>query len=269
MRAIALSLLVAGAFVKLAGARPAVVNDAYRLVFADEFETLSLSPDGLGDFRWYPGLPWNPKLPALSLITHSDSALQLLWSRSGTLPETSISTVAHDLKYSHAFCQGYFEARMSWRPTAGAWPAFWLAALDGMKSPAPAGEIDIFEGIGSQPAQYSAAIHIWKDFGKTETFKAGGEFPLSKDNDFEAWHTYGLLWESGHMKWYYDDHLVYSIDSPKLFDRQMLFLLLGSQAGVDWTYGNLRGVTADEMKLKVDWVRVWQRKETEQTQSNQ
>jgi hypothetical protein len=33
---------------------------------------------------------------------------------------------------------------------------------------------------------------------------------------------------------------------------------LGSQKGVDWTYGNLKGVTAHSMALNVDWVRVWQ-----------
>ena len=240
MRSIARMLLSIAAIGSCAGAKPPL-HDAYRLVFSDDFQSLSLSHDGYGDYRWYPGLPWNEKLPSLGLITQADSVLQLTWKRSKGLPETSISTVARDLSHARAFCQGYFEARMSWTPTIGAWPAFWMAAINGMTSSHPAGEIDIFEGVGSQPAQYSAALHIWQDFGKTQTFETGGEFALPEGNDFSAWHTYGLLWEAGRMRWYFDDQLIYSTVTPELFNSQKFFLLLGAQEGVNWTYGDLRG----------------------------
>ena len=230
----------------------------YRVVFFDEFDHLSLSPTGYGDYKWYPGLPWASKLVPPALISNPVSSLQLRWTRTGQLNETTVTTVAHDLSHSAAFRYGYFEAKMAWEPVTGAWPAFWMAAIDGLKGSPKAGEIDIFEGIGSEPSMFSAALHVWDDHGKTEIFKQGKECQLPKDNNFAVWHKYGLLWTPGKMTWFYDDRPIYSADTPEIFDQQKFFLMLGSQAGVNWTYGDLRGVTAEDISLKVDWVRVWQ-----------
>jgi beta-glucanase (GH16 family) len=146
---------------------------------------------------------------------------------------------------------------MAWEPTPGSWPAFWLAPIQIFKA-STSGEIDIFEGQGSDPAIFYATLHIWADNGKRQLFHQGCACRLSKDNNFAAWHKYGLLWTPGKMIWYYDDQAIYSLPTPSIFDAQDYFIMLGSQKGVSWTYGNLKGVTADSMRLKVDWVRVWQ-----------
>jgi beta-glucanase (GH16 family) len=230
----------------------------YQLVFSDSFDRLSLSSAGYGDYAWYPAIPWNAALPPPSLITAKDSALQLTWKKNRGLNDVTISTAAHDASHYRAYRYGYFEARMQWDVTAGAWPAFWMCPIQVLGGATTGGEIDIFEGQGSAPRIFYGTVHVWEDTGKTETFNQGCACKLAADNNFAAWHKYGVLWVPGKMKWYYDDTELYSVSVPAIFDQQDYFLMLGSQEGVNWTYGNLQGVTADSVRLNVDWMRVWQ-----------
>jgi hypothetical protein len=62
----------------------------------------------------------------------------------------------------------------------------------------------------------------------------------------------------GKVTWYLDNHPVLSAPTYPIFDQQNLFLMLSSQEGVNWVYGNNTGVTASSINLYVQWVRVWQ-----------
>jgi len=230
----------------------------YQLVFSDSFDTLSLSPDGYGNYTWYPAIPWKPEIPPASRMRAAHSVLTLMCDRDDRLNDSTISTVARDLSHYHAYRYGYFEARMSWEPSVGSWPAFWMGPIQLLKDEPIAGEIDIFEGQGSDPNIFYGTAHVWIEHGTKQTFDQGCACKLPKSNQFSAWHTYGLLWTPGKMTWYYDNVALYSVIVPDIFERQDYFLMLGSQKGVDWTYGNLKGVTAHSMALNVDWVRVWQ-----------
>jgi hypothetical protein len=236
--------------------------EGYQLMFSDSFDRLSLSPDGYGDYTWYPAIPWTAALPPPSLITAKDSALHLTWKKDQSLNDITISTVAHDLSHYHAYRYGYFEARMQWDVTAGAWPAFWMCPIQALRGETTGGEIDIFEGQGSYSRIFYGTVHVWKNNGKAQTFNRGCACQLAVDNNFSTWHKYGLLWIPGNMKWYYDDAELYSVSVPTIFDQQDYFLMLGSQEGVDWTYGNLQGVDAGSIRLNVDWMRVWQSPQT-------
>jgi hypothetical protein len=60
------------------------------------------------------------------------------------------------------------------------------------------------------------------------------------------------------VTWYFDNQALYSFPTYSIYDQQDYYLIIGSQEGANWSYGNLTGVTASQIDLNVDWVRVWQ-----------
>lgn len=229
----------------------------YSLVFSDDFNSLNVSPTGTGSYTWYPGIWWSASLPLPSLITASNSALELAWSASGGLSETDISTLSHDATQGRTFRYGYFEARMKWDVTAGAWPAFWMVPKQAAQGATDTGELDIFEGQGSQPSTYYGSLHEWN--GTTEVWHNSPNWTkLPATNDFSQWHTYGMLWVPGKVTWYYDNQPLFSSNTTAVFDSQDFLLVLSMAEGANWKKGNMTGVTASSLHLNVDWVRVWQ-----------
>lgn len=235
----------------------------YRLVFADDFQRLDLSPNGSGAHTWHEGLWWSEKRAPRRNIAVSGSILSLRWERGQGTSDTSITTFSRDRRHFHAWRYGYFEARMRWQPVPGAWPAFWLLPvqdatgqnkLHGKKE---SGEIDIFEGLGDHPHTFFGTVHDW--VGDHDSASQDNEFRLSGDADLSAFHTYGLLWVPGKVTWYFDNRPLHTENTPAICDRQDFFLVLGMQEGVDWKQGDLSGVNASSMTLYVDWVRVWQK----------
>ncbi len=229
----------------------------YHLAFSDDFTSLSLSPDGTGSYTWYPGIWWDSTLPLPALISENSSVLNLVWASTGGLTNTSISTLSHDATQGHTFRYGYFEARMKWDVVNGAWPAFWMIPVQAAQGAQDTGEIDIFEGQGSDPSTFYGTIHEWN--GQTDVwFNDPNWYDLPPQNDFSQWHTYGALWVPGQVTWYYDNQMLYSAQTPAVFDQQDFFLVLGMTEGANWTEGNLQGVTANTINLGVDWIHVWQ-----------
>ena len=230
----------------------------YHLAFCDDFNTLSISPSGSGrSYTWYDGIWWQRTVAPLSAITNANSALTLTWLQGNTGSyETSISTLSRDAKFGHTFRYGYFEARMRWDVTNGAWPAFWMIPKQAANGAQETGEIDIFEGQGDNPHTYYGTIHDW--IGKSHTSNSQNWHKLPNTVDFSQWHTYGLLWTPGKVTWYFDNEELHSAPTPAVVDRQDFFLVLGMQEGANWTEGSMSGVNASSMHLNVDWVRVWQ-----------
>ncbi len=252
------SLLVVGLSLTAVSAQsPPPQASGYTLAFQDDFSTLSLSPDGTGSsYTWYPGIWWEPAPPPSSLITDANSALTLTWSLSEGSQGTSISTFSRDTQYGHTFRYGYFEARMKWDVTNGAWPAFWLIPKQAAEGAQETGELDIFEGQGDSPQTYYGTIHDW--VGQSSTSNDPNAYNLASTTDFSTWHTYGVLWTPGTVTWYFDNTALHSASTPAVFDQQDFFLVLTMAEGANWNPGSLDGVTANALNLYVDWVRVWQ-----------
>jgi beta-glucanase (GH16 family) len=232
------------------------------LAFQDEFDTLNVSPDANSPgYVWYPGIWYSSSLPNPGLITSPSGVVDLAWSRSATSSpaETQIMTISHNgTTTARTWRHGYFEARMKWDPVVGAWPAFWLNPIQEVRGQATQhGEIDIFEGQGSDPHTYYGTLHDWS--GSTHLGATSpNAFNLAANNDFSQWHTYGLLWTPGHVTWYYDNVAVGSANTYADMESQDFYLLLSMNFGNNWSEGNLSGVTVNSAHLQVDWVRVWQ-----------
>jgi len=246
------------------GGGPALEAQGYKLVFADDFDTLNLGSGDSKAHTWYRGVWFSPKEPEPANISAGGSVLSLTWTGAQGQTDTSISTLSHDKRQFKAWRYGYFEARMRWEPVKGAWPAFWLIPVqdateqDIYNGTRRSGEIDIFEGQGDQPHIFYGTIHEWLN-SHTDHASRNNAFQLPHDADVSQFHIYGVLWTPGKVTWYYDNRPLHSEQTPAIFDQQDFFMVLTMQEGVNWKGGDLSGVTAPRMTLNVDWVRVWQK----------
>jgi hypothetical protein len=235
----------------------------YNLAFADDFNTLNVSPNMLGNYAWYQGLWWQQTVAPLSQFSVSNSILTLNWQKG--LGDASLVTTAKDASHYQAWRYGYFEARLAWgNTTMGAWPAFWLIPVedvtgaDVVNGVRDSGEIDIMEGQGgSNSNTIYGTIHEWKNNADVYNNNSSNAYNVPSGVDLSQYHTYGVLWTPGTISWYFDNQLIHSANTTAIFDQQTFYVVLGSQEGVNWGGGNLTGVTATTIPLNVDWVHVW------------
>jgi virginiamycin B lyase len=251
----------------LAGVPPTAPPQAngYNLVFNEDFSAFDLSSNGYGTHQWYPGIYFDSPLPLPGAISVgessvSNSTLNLQWSRSSGQTNTSIEGCAYQAGNCNTYRYGYFEARMKWDVTTGAWPAFWLVTEQSVWGQRLVGELDIFEGQGNDPTHVYGTINEWNgpnDLVYTNS-PVSNRFQVPAGESLSGWHTYGLLWVPGKVTWYFDNNELGYAATPSIFDQQDFFIILGSQEGNDWSMGNLTGVSANSINLSVDWVHVFQ-----------
>jgi hypothetical protein len=136
------------------GTEPAAIaGQGYHEAYRDDFDTL-------GSTTWDQGIWYNPGAPAGSIFAQ-DGILHLVSRRADGYPDVTVTTEAG--LTPHTFQYGYFEARMKWPAGNGSWPGFWLYsyqhAIDSSQCTTQAGEIDAFEGQGSEPNVYYGTVH--------------------------------------------------------------------------------------------------------------
>jgi hypothetical protein len=242
----------------------------YTLTMNEEFNSLDVGVCWTGQtHNWYSSEFGAVIVPSLSQMSATNSILSLDWLTGQTPAESSLSSFDIGSKKGKAYRYGYYEARMKWSPVTGAWPAFWLLSLESAVTTGEWGEIDIFEGQGALPNHYFGTVHDWHAVNgvRTHTFNANNDYVFSSV-DYSQFHTYGVLWEPGTITWYFDNQPLISAPAPAVMDSQDVEVILTSGEGVNWTYGNTTGVTSQDIKLNVDWVRVWQKNPSNVTLAN-
>ena len=163
-----------------------------------------------------------------------------------------------------SFRYGRLEARAKMPAGQGFWPAFWMLGDNINAAGWPAcGEIDIMESVGKLPTQNFGSIHgtgfTGTSIGTAYTLPAAGKFA-------DAFHTFGILWSPGQMKFYVDDpSTVYATYTPASlppggvwpFDSQKFFFILNLAVGGDWP-GSPDATSVFPQEMLVDYVRVYQ-----------
>lgn len=246
---------------------PVAPEDAWRLVWADEFDR-----DGLPDpGRWVQETGahgWGNRERQLYTRGRAENARV----EGGRL----VIEARRDHHDGHEYSSARLNSTAAWRygrvevtarlPSGrGTWPAIWMlheAFLDGGASWPDAGEIDIMEHVGHAPDVIHASVHT-KAFNhvartqKTATVRVAG----ARD----AFHVYGLEWSETRITASVDGKEYFRFDRPAgataaewPFDRPFRLLL---NLAVGGTWGGAEGV--DEaiwpQRLEIDAVRVYQR----------
>ncbi|KAI7261637.1 hypothetical protein KC345_g9695, partial [Hortaea werneckii] len=98
---------------------------------------------------------------------------------------------------------GKFEARIKMPEGQGIWPAFWMMPKDSAYGTwASSGELDIMEARGRLPQEVAGTIHFGKQWPNNKS--AGGDYDFPAGESITQFHTYGVEWEPGEIRWYVD-----------------------------------------------------------------
>ncbi len=236
-----------------------IAGQGYHLVFKDDFNHFRKR---VWTHRiWYDDPPqsnWKGfqtvKNGVLHLRTGRSYAATCTTCSSGDWPINTITTLK-----SRSFRQGYFEARMTWTKGDGAWPGFWLYstqhAKDSDQCATKAGEVDVFEGQGSEPKVYYGTVHSNTNGCAPADDQNPNNYQEVGKNLTTGFHRYGALWTDSRITWYLDGKKLMSAPTYSTTDQRM-FLLLQMWVG-GWTQ-DPNSSTPNVIQTKVDWVRVWQ-----------
>jgi beta-glucanase (GH16 family) len=148
---------------------------------------------------------------------------------------------------------------MKWSKGNGAWPGFWLYSyqhsIDLSQCATQAGEIDAFEGQGSEPNVFYGTVHSNTN-GCAPADEQNGNNYQDQGHDLTTdFHTVGVKWTTTTVTWYLDDVETHSAPAYATND-QTMFILLQMWIG-GWTTGT-DASTPDELSTQVDYVDVWQ-----------
>jgi beta-glucanase (GH16 family) len=250
-----------------------IAGMGYQPVFRDEFDSLDRAV--WDDHIWYDETPHADWAGFQEVDTNG--ILHLRTSRDfscGSGCNYPINTVTTQSS-GRTFQYGYFESRMKWSGGRGAWPGFWLYSYRHATNPAwpsvnpicsrrgesvshcYAGELDVFEGQGSEPQAFYGTIHrnSCGCYGIGSQQNGNNWQPAGVDLTAD-FHTYGMLWTPTQVSWYLDGRLMMSA-APFDSLHQPMFLLLQMWTG-GWTH-DPDSTTPTTIETQVDWVRVWQK----------
>ncbi len=236
-----------------------IAGQGYHQVFGDEFDTFDTG-------TWDKDLWW--KSSPLNAVAAENGILHLRSRRSQGYPDVGIVTLdPNDQAPNRSFLLGYFETRMRWTVTPGAWPAFWMGTIAHALGPPPCpydnAELDIFEGQGDEPTTFYGTVHknTNSPCGIADQTNQGWRQVPSMSN---AFHVYSALWTSSQICWYFDNvqtHCAptYAASGQNTGTNQAMWLALEMQAN-GWDATNQTGPhSPDVLDAEIDWMHVWQK----------
>lgn len=171
-------------------------------------------------------------------------------------------------KVNSGWKYGYFEARILLPKGKGTWPAFWMMPVgnDWNTNPWPmCGEIDIMEEVGVVPNEVSSSIHT-QDYNHTKGTQK--THAMTIDRAEGEYHVYALKWTEDAITTYVDGKVQLSVTKQQLGSghnqwpfHYAFYPILNLAWGGDW--GGMNGVdeSALPVTMKVDYLRVFQKKE--------
>ena len=123
----------------------------------------------------------------------------------------------HDNAARYGFTYGYVEARFRTPSGQGLWPAIWMLPVTNRSHP----EIDLLEQYGDDTRQASMTLHaqlpgrpiqIHRHHARAADLASG-------------WHTIGLEWTRGRLRWFLDGIATYEVSGPEVPSEPMYLLM--------------------------------------------
>lgn len=164
-------------------------------------------------------------------------------------------------KRNQGWKYGYVEASINLPSGKGTWPAFWMMPVN-FKSWPDDGEIDIMEEVGVNPDYVSSSLHA-KGHYHVENTQVTKEIKCPGAEG--SFHTYGMEWTPEYFQFYVDGQKTLYYKNPGTGKRDWpydapFYVILNLAWGGDW--GGWNGVDSKALPvtMKVDYVRVYQKK---------
>lgn len=191
-----------------------------------------------------------------------------------TLPYTSARLVTKD---KGDWTYGRIEVRAKIPGGQGVWPAIWMMPTGSTYGPwAASGEIDIMEAVNlgtTDEAAVFGTLHYGEVFPANSS--SGAKYVFDGANPTDSFHTYGIEWAAGEIRWYVDgahyatqtqegwfsraagaDGELRTLVDGQPFD-QDFHLLLNVAVGGAWP-GSPDATTELPVEMEVDYVRVYE-----------
>ncbi len=259
-------------------------SGGWNLVWSDEFTTINTSnwtfivsgEGGGNNERQYYTNGNNASI--VSDATAEDNSALLIEARKenpsnyqcwyGTCQYTSARMVTQGKR---SWQYGKIEARMKLPVGNGLWPAFWMMGNSG-NWPA-SGEIDIMELVGgtqcgSECGDNHTHGYMWWS-GTGDQSDGAQAQNLSSGTYADAYHTFGVEWDSQQIAWFIDGQPLLRADngqplvlpvtgSAKTEFHQPFYILMNIAVGGAWPLDPPASTTFPK-RMYVDWVRVYQK----------
>lgn len=251
------------------------VPNNYSVVFADEFDRLSIANTATATANWYTAQPWGGGfgsaqfLPAgganspFSIVQQGgQTALQIEMTRnaagqlqsgliSNTFPDGASTTPQDGNPY------GYYEMR-AWLPAGqGVWPSFWASEKERLSTVRDhVFEVDVLEQHGSAvPDRYASILHDWNWKG---TVLEGHTSQYHHDVVgtgvmTTGWHTYGVEIKPDVMTFSFDGRAHFSVATPAGLDTDLMFMI-NLAAGGGWPIDP----ALSHQKMYIDYFRAYE-----------
>ena len=243
-------------------------NEVWKLIWSDEFDVTGVVDSAKWNYRiWKPGRV-NEELQAYTNRIENSEV------KNGRLTITALNDYSGGNHYTSArlvtdgkfeFTYGKVEVRAMIPGGIGSWPAIWMLGSNIDKVGWPnCGEIDIMEYVGFNPNFIHGTAHAknyyWKiDKQQTKIIPVSGVET--------EYHSYGIEWYEDRIDFLFDGE-IYFTAVQKGGDKNDLnawpfslphFLILNVAVGGGW--GGQKGIdeSAFPMKMKIDYVRVYQK----------
>lgn len=246
-----------------------VTVDDYELIWSDEFNGTALDTDtwnieingngnGNNESQYYTDRSENLRVEDGCLVIEA---------RKENYDWASYTSARITTNGKFDFAYGKIEASIDIPAGGGVWPAFWMMGQGSWPS---CGEIDILEYQGNNPGYVIHALHTQAANGMDGSNWSSNP---AVDGIEEGFHTFGIEWEEcwwdnrDVIRFYVDGVLtaekydpVTTLDNSQWPYYDEFYILLNFAIG-----GTLGGtidnsIFDDELLMKVDYVRVYQRK---------
>ena len=241
----------------------------YTLAFRDEFRA-----DALDATRWNTALPWGPDVVVDGELQHyvdvqggSDieySPFSLdgehLIVRAVETPEASRAAANEQPWLSGALSTaelfdttyGYVEARVDLPSGRGVSPGFLML---GSEETGTSPQLSVMEQDGARP---DSVFHNYEYVAADGIPRSPGRFEVSEPGLSEGFHTFGVLWSPGELKFFVDGVARYRIIGEDV-PAQDMYLVLALAIGGTWP-GAPDATTPRPLEWAIDYVRVWQKR---------
>lgn len=173
---------------------------------------------------------------------------------------TSARIKTQDLK---TFKYGRVDIRALLPKGQGIWPALWMLGSNIRSVGWPeCGEIDIMEMIGGSGRENTVhgTLHWGGPAGEHQ--QAGGSKSLSRGTFADEYHVFSVIWDESAIRWYLNNQQYHIISiTPEILSEfhQPFFFIFNVAVGGAWP-GNPNATTVFPQRMKVDYVRVFQKK---------